>query len=108
MVQRIGDVDYSARIYHASMRPIQAGPGRLAAVASRAALAAGDGVDDIGPGIDPANSVVLGVHHIEIAGAIAADTLGSIEGRQFGIAAVAAVAAPGCSRDRRDRPVPVH
>src|SRR5206468_9428494 len=63
---------------------------RRAAVAGAAAPAvAGDGADQAGAGVDPADGVVLGVDDVEVAGAVDGQFLRAVEGGFVGGAAVA-------------------
>src|SRR5262249_3596117 len=86
----------------AAVRAVEAGLGGVAAVAFGALTAAGDGRDDAGLGIDLANGVILGVHHVDVALAVAADAFRAAEGRLDGGAAVALVAGSAGAGDGRD------
>src|SRR5262245_11127063 len=103
MIIAIRDVDIPLGIDDAAVRAVEAGLGGVAAVAFGTLPAAGDGRDDAGLRVDLANGVVLGLDHVDVALAIAADACRAAECRLDGRASVALVAGDVGAGDGRDR-----
>src|SRR5262249_52525918 len=92
MVLAVCDVEDACRVDDAAMGAGESGAGGAAAITAIALAPTSHGGHGAGHYIDPANRVVLSVHHVDVAVAIAANALGTVE-RGFGSrAAVAAVA----------------
>ena len=111
-IQAVGEVEVALAVEGEAVRLVQVSPGGGAAVAGEALGAvAGDRGDHLGPGIDPADAVVVGVGEGQVARAVEGDVEGRVERGLGGGSPVSGEARPpGADRagDRRGLPQQDH